>query len=106
VALATAYRHPGVALTIATANFPHEELVAPALMLYQLISAFFQHLACGSAATWRKGCLLQPDAGVISLASGKYPPHRVHLLRPASSDRVNETAPTKSNRPVGFFGIN
>jgi BASS family bile acid:Na+ symporter len=39
LALATATRHPGVALTIATGNFPDEKLVAPALMLYLLIGA-------------------------------------------------------------------
>jgi BASS family bile acid:Na+ symporter len=39
LALATATRHPGVALTIAAGNFPEETLVAPALMLYLLISA-------------------------------------------------------------------
>jgi BASS family bile acid:Na+ symporter len=39
LALATATRHPGVALTIAAGNFPDETLVAPALMLYLLISA-------------------------------------------------------------------
>jgi BASS family bile acid:Na+ symporter len=39
LALATATRHPGVALTIAAGNFPDEKLVAPALMLYVLVSA-------------------------------------------------------------------
>jgi BASS family bile acid:Na+ symporter len=39
LALATATRHPGVALTIAAANFPDETLIAPALMLYLLVSA-------------------------------------------------------------------
>jgi BASS family bile acid:Na+ symporter len=39
LALATATRHPGVALTIAAANFPEETLIAPALMLYLLVSA-------------------------------------------------------------------
>jgi BASS family bile acid:Na+ symporter len=39
LALATATRHPGVALTIAAANFPDETLMAPALMLYLLVSA-------------------------------------------------------------------
>jgi BASS family bile acid:Na+ symporter len=39
LALATATRHPGVALTIAAGNFPDETLIAPALMLYLLVSA-------------------------------------------------------------------
>jgi BASS family bile acid:Na+ symporter len=39
LALATATRHPGVALTIAGGNFPDEKLMAPALMLYLLVSA-------------------------------------------------------------------
>jgi bile acid:Na+ symporter, BASS family len=37
LALATATRHPGVALVIATGNFPNETLIAPALMLYLLV---------------------------------------------------------------------
>jgi BASS family bile acid:Na+ symporter len=39
LALATATRHPGVALTIAAGSFPDETLIAPALMLYLLVSA-------------------------------------------------------------------
>jgi bile acid:Na+ symporter, BASS family len=39
LALATATRHPGVALTIATGMFPDQKLVAPALLLYLLVSA-------------------------------------------------------------------
>jgi BASS family bile acid:Na+ symporter len=39
VAYATAARHPGVALTIATANFPDQTLVLPALLLYLLVGA-------------------------------------------------------------------
>jgi bile acid:Na+ symporter, BASS family len=39
LALGTASRHPGVALTIATGIFPDQELVAPALLLYLLVGA-------------------------------------------------------------------
>jgi BASS family bile acid:Na+ symporter len=51
LALATATRHPGVALIIATANFPDEKLVAPAVMLYILISV----IASIPYVMWRKG---------------------------------------------------
>ena len=37
LALATATRHPGVALVIATANYPDTKLVAPAVLLYLLV---------------------------------------------------------------------
>lgn len=39
VAYSTASRHPGVALTIAAANFPGQKLVVPALLLYLLVGA-------------------------------------------------------------------
>jgi BASS family bile acid:Na+ symporter len=39
LALATATRHPGVALVICAGIFPAEKLVAPALMLYLLVGA-------------------------------------------------------------------
>lgn len=50
LALATATRHPGVALVIATGNFPGEKLVAPALMLYMLVVA----VASAPYVLWRK----------------------------------------------------
>jgi BASS family bile acid:Na+ symporter len=37
LALSTACRHPGVALSIATANFPHEKRVLGAILLYLFI---------------------------------------------------------------------
>jgi BASS family bile acid:Na+ symporter len=39
LALATATRHPGVALAIATEIFPTQKLVAPALILYVIVGA-------------------------------------------------------------------
>ncbi len=36
LALAAASRHPGVALAISSANFPGDEAVLPALLLYLL----------------------------------------------------------------------
>jgi BASS family bile acid:Na+ symporter len=39
LALATASRHPGVALAIAHANFPEQQLVLAAVLLYLLVSA-------------------------------------------------------------------
>jgi BASS family bile acid:Na+ symporter len=39
LAIAAASRHPGVALILATANFPEETLVGPAVLLYLLVNA-------------------------------------------------------------------
>ena len=39
LALACASRHPGIALTIASASFPNEKLVLPAVLLYLIISS-------------------------------------------------------------------
>jgi len=39
LALSTASRHPGIAIAIATANFPDEKLVMPAVLLFVLVSA-------------------------------------------------------------------
>jgi BASS family bile acid:Na+ symporter len=49
LALGTASRHPGVALTIASQMFPDQELVAPALLLYLLVGA----IASAPYALWR-----------------------------------------------------
>jgi BASS family bile acid:Na+ symporter len=50
LALATATRHPGVALVIAAGNFPGQTLVGPALMLYLLVGA----IASTPYVMWRK----------------------------------------------------
>jgi bile acid:Na+ symporter, BASS family len=50
LALATATRHPGVALVIAAGSFPDEKLVAPALLLYLLVGA----IASAPYVRWRK----------------------------------------------------
>jgi BASS family bile acid:Na+ symporter len=39
LALATACRHPGVALAITSTNFPEEKLMTGAVLLYLLVSA-------------------------------------------------------------------
>jgi bile acid:Na+ symporter, BASS family len=49
LALGTASRHPGVALTIASEIFPDQQLVAPALLLYLLVGA----IASAPYALWR-----------------------------------------------------
>jgi BASS family bile acid:Na+ symporter len=49
LALGTASRHPGVALTIASEIFPDQELVAPALLLYLLVGA----IASAPYTLWR-----------------------------------------------------
>ena len=38
LALATSARHPGVAMAIASANFPGQKLVMPAILIYALLS--------------------------------------------------------------------
>jgi BASS family bile acid:Na+ symporter len=50
LAVATATRHPGVAMAIATANFPGQRLAAAAVLLYLLVSA----VAFLPYAYWRK----------------------------------------------------
>jgi bile acid:Na+ symporter, BASS family len=49
LALGSASRHPGVALTIASEIFPDQELVAPALLLYLLVGA----IASAPYVLWR-----------------------------------------------------
>jgi bile acid:Na+ symporter, BASS family len=44
LALATASRHPAVALAIAHANFPDQKLAAPAVFLYVILSAILSAL--------------------------------------------------------------
>jgi len=39
LALACASRHPGIALAIASASFPNEKLVLPAVLLYLIVSS-------------------------------------------------------------------
>jgi bile acid:Na+ symporter, BASS family len=50
LALATASRHPGVAATLAAAVFPEQTLVAPALLLYLVVSA----IASTPYVLWRR----------------------------------------------------
>ncbi|HEY7236977.1 MAG TPA: hypothetical protein VH539_22645 [Gemmatimonadaceae bacterium] len=50
LALASATRHPGIALAIATANFPNEKLVPAAILLYMLVTA----IAVTPYLTWSK----------------------------------------------------
>ena len=60
LALATASRHPGVALAIAAANFPQENRVMGAILLYLLISL----IVSVAYLAWRRRAL----AGVASAA--------------------------------------
>ena len=50
LAVATATRHPGVAIAIATANFPGQRLPAAAVLLYLLVSA----VVFAPYAYWRR----------------------------------------------------
>jgi bile acid:Na+ symporter, BASS family len=45
LALATASRHPGLALAIAHANFPQQKLVAPTVVLYLIVSGIVTAVA-------------------------------------------------------------
>ena len=45
LSLATASRHPGLALAIAQANFPEQKLVGPLLLLYLIVSGIVTALA-------------------------------------------------------------
>jgi len=63
LAIATASRHPGVALILARANFPAETLVGPALLLYLLVNA----VLAVPYLLWTKRRQQQPDAGVLDV---------------------------------------
>jgi BASS family bile acid:Na+ symporter len=39
LAIATSSRHPGIALILAQANFPEEQLMLPAVLMYLLVNA-------------------------------------------------------------------
>jgi BASS family bile acid:Na+ symporter len=45
LSLATASRHPGLALAIAQANFPEQKLVGPLVLLYLIVSGIVTALA-------------------------------------------------------------
>jgi BASS family bile acid:Na+ symporter len=50
LALFTAARHPGIAVAIATTNFPQEKLVLPTVLLYLLVNA----LISSAYLSWRR----------------------------------------------------
>ncbi len=54
LALATAFRHPGIAIAIAEANFPEQKLVPAAVLLYLLVAAA---LSAPYAASMRRSPL-------------------------------------------------
>ncbi|HKQ45529.1 MAG TPA: hypothetical protein VJS47_09060 [Rhizomicrobium sp.] len=54
LAIATASRHPAVALAIAASNFPSEKLVVPAVLMYLLVNGLVSLLYM----SWRKRCAL------------------------------------------------
>ncbi len=47
LALSTASRHPGVAMAVATANFPDQKLVLPSILLYLIVSAIVSGIFLG-----------------------------------------------------------
>jgi bile acid:Na+ symporter, BASS family len=47
LALSTASRHPGVAIAIATANFPEQKLVLPSILLYMIVSVIVSGVFLG-----------------------------------------------------------
>ena len=58
LALATAMRHPGVALVIASGISEADNVVGPALMLYLLVGT----LVSAPYVRWRRGVLAARDA--------------------------------------------
>ncbi|HEY4078717.1 MAG TPA: hypothetical protein VGM26_17450 [Rhizomicrobium sp.] len=52
LAIATASRHPGMAIAVATASFPEQKLVAPAVIMYLIVCA----LVSLPYVRWRKRC--------------------------------------------------
>jgi BASS family bile acid:Na+ symporter len=50
LAIATASRHPGMAMAIATASFPDQKLVGPAVIMYLFVAALISF----PYVTWRK----------------------------------------------------
>jgi BASS family bile acid:Na+ symporter len=62
LAIATASRHPAVALAIAASSFPDEKLVVPAILMYLLVNALVSSLYL----FWckRHAAALDPQAAV------------------------------------------
>ncbi len=50
LALATACRHPGIAITLGVANYPDQRLVPAAIMIYLIVSA----IVCLAYIAWQK----------------------------------------------------
>jgi BASS family bile acid:Na+ symporter len=50
LALSTTLRHPGVAMTIASANFPNQKFVLPAILLYMIVSMLMSSIFLAVAA--------------------------------------------------------
>jgi bile acid:Na+ symporter, BASS family len=47
LALSTASRHPGVAMAIATANFPDQKFVLPSILLYLIVNVIVSGMFLG-----------------------------------------------------------
>lgn len=61
LALAAASRHPGVALALAQANFPHQKLIPAAIILYLLVSG----TVCLSFLWWRRHHLRRDEQAAV-----------------------------------------
>jgi BASS family bile acid:Na+ symporter len=61
LAIATSSRHPGVAIAIASASFPHQKLVTAAVILYLLVTAVISL----PYALWRKRRAVAPSHAPI-----------------------------------------
>ncbi len=66
LALATASRHPAIALAIAHANFPREPLTAPAIVLYLLASGVFAFIYDRLESSPRHSAAKPPMSGGAS----------------------------------------
>lgn len=69
LALSSAVRHPAVALAIASANFPDQKLVAPAVFLYLLVNALVSipYLVCRRRSrAWSGGTTGTPSGDIPS----------------------------------------
>jgi BASS family bile acid:Na+ symporter len=54
LSLATATRHPGMAVAIAHANFPAQKLALPAIALYLIVATILSALVTDLWARWKK----------------------------------------------------
>ena len=62
LAFASAMRHPGLALAVATANLPEEPRMLAAILLYVLVALTMTSLYAAVVRRWRSRCQSAPSA--------------------------------------------